>query len=96
MDALNGKVSHYRDSSGLECDAVLHLKDGRYGLVQVKLGADSDSIKNGVEKLLALKNALDPASVPMPSFMMVLTGNGAYAYRRDDGIYVIPIGCLKP
>ena len=95
--ALNGIVSHYRDSSGLECDAVIHLKDGQYGLVQIKIGATDTPIENAISKLQLFKEKLDPEKTPEPSFMMVLTGNGTYAYRRkEDGIYIVPIGTLCP
>lgn len=92
---LRGEVSHYRDGNGLECDAVVSLPDGRYGLIQIKLGQTDEAIQNGADKLLSLRDKLDPKKMPQPAFMMVLTGNGSYAYRRpEDGIYVVPIGCL--
>lgn len=94
-EALGLTVSHYRDSNGLECDAVVHSKDGRYGLAQIKLGSDENTIEQAVEKLKALKNAIDPTKMKQPAFMMVLSGNCPYAYRREDGIYVVPIGCLR-
>ena len=94
-EGINGKVYHYRDSSGLECDAVIHLRDGRYGLVEIKLGGDS-FIEEGAKNLLTLEENIDHDSSGMPVFMMILTGVGDYAYRREDGIFVVPIGCLKP
>lgn len=93
-EALNGKVYHFRDKNGLECDAVIHLRDGRYGLPEVKLGGD-DLIEEGAETLLKLSGKIDTERMKEPSFMMVLVGVGKYAYRREDGVYVVPVGCLK-
>lgn len=93
-DALNGGVFHYRDKDGQECDAVIHLKNGRYGLIEIKLGGDR-LIEEGAKNLLALDAKLDKDRMRAPSFLMVLTGVGDYAYRRRDGVYVVPIGCLK-
>lgn len=93
-EALNGKVYHFRDKNGLECDAVIHLRDGRYGLVEIKLGGD-DLIGEGAEALLKLAGKIDTGRMKAPSFMMVLVGVGTYAYRREDGVYVVPVGCLK-
>lgn len=93
-EALNGKVYHFRDKNGLECDAVIHLRDGRYGLVEIKLGGD-ELVDEGSESLLRLAGKIDTERMKAPSFMMVLVGVGTYAYRRDDGVYVVPVGCLK-
>ena len=94
-EALNGKVYHYRDKSGLECDAVIHLRDGRYGLIEIKLGGET-LINEGAKTLNALANQIDTTRMKTPSFLMVLTAVGDYAYRRpQDGVYVVPIGCLK-
>lgn len=94
-EALNGKVYHYRDKSGLECDAVVHLRNGQYGLIEIKLGGDT-LIKEGVATLTALANQIDTERMKAPAFTMILTATGEYAYRRpEDGIYVVPIGCLK-
>lgn len=94
-DALDGKVYHYRDKSGLECDAVLHLRNGKYGLVEIKLGGD-DLISAGAETLKELAVKIDTTKMKFPSFLMVLTGTGDFAYRREeDGVLVVPIGCLK-
>ena len=82
-EALNGKVYHYRDKNGLECDAVVHLRDGRYGLVEIKLGGD-ELINEGVETLKTLASKIDSTKMKKPSFMMVLTGVGTYAYKRED------------
>lgn len=93
-EGLNGKVCHYRDKNGLECDAVIHLRNGRYGLVEVKLGGD-DLIEAGARSLLALAGKVDATKMREPAFLMVLVGVGEYAYRRDDGVFVVPVGCLK-
>ena len=93
-EANNGKVYHYRDSSDLECDAVIHLRNGSYGLVEIKLGGDN-LIQEGAENLIKLKNKIDTEIMNNPSFMMILTATGNYAYKREDGVFVVPIGCLK-
>ena len=93
-DSLNGKVYHFRDKSGLECDAVVHLRNGDYGLVEIKIGGDK-LIEEGAESLKKLTNKIDTDKMKTPSFLMVLVGVGDYAYRRQDGVYVVPIGCLK-
>lgn len=93
-DALDGNVYHYRDKNNLECDAVIHLENGKYGLVEIKLGGDN-LIDNGADSLKKLANKIDTTKMPTPSFLMVLIGVGRYAYRRDDGVYVVPIGSLK-
>ena len=93
--ANNGWVYHYRDSDNLECDAVVHLRNGDYGLVEIKLGGDK-LIEEGAKSLKKLHDKLDTDRIHEPSFMMVLTGVGDYAYRRADGIWVVPIGGLKP
>lgn len=92
--ALNGKIYHYRDSYGLECDAVLHLRNGDYGLIEIKLGGER-LIEEGAKNLKKLANNLDTTKMKSPSFLMVLVGTGSYAYKRKDGIFVVPIGCLK-
>ena len=95
-ESMNGKVYHYRDKSGLECDAVLHLRGGRYGLIEIKLGGQS-LINDGAATLTALSNQIDTSKMKEPAFKMILTAAGDYAYRRpEDGIYVVPIGCLRP
>ena len=93
-DALGGKVYHYRDKTGLECDAVIHLRNGSYGLIEVKLGGDK-LIEEGASNLLTLNDKIDITKMKSPAFKMVLTGVGKYAYQRKDGIYVVPIGCLR-
>ena len=94
-EALNGNVYHYRDKSGLECDAVVHLRNGQYGLIEIKLGGES-LINDGAKSLNALAAQIDTTRMKSPSFKMILTATGDYAYRRpEDGIYVVPIGCLR-
>lgn len=92
--ALDGQVFHYRDKNGLECDAVVHLRNGKYGLVEIKLGGDT-LIEDGVKNLLSLSEKIDTKKMNAPSFLMILTAVGNYAYRRKDGVYIVPIGCLK-
>lgn len=94
-ESLDGDLFHYRDSNGLECDAVVHLRNGRYGLIEIKLGSDK-SIEAGAETLLKLSSIIDKEKMGSPSFMMVLTAVGPYAYRRRDGVYVVPLSCLRP
>lgn len=93
-DALNGSLFHYRDKSELECDAVIVLKDGRYALIEIKLGGE-ERIEEGALNLKKLQAKLDTDKMNAPSFLMVLTGITKYAYKRKDGVYVVPIGCLK-
>ena len=93
-DALNGEVYHYRDKDGQECDAVVHLRNGNYGLIEIKLGGDR-LIEEGAKSLKSMEAKIDTDKMNTPSFLMVLTGTGDYAYRRQDGVYVVPIGCLR-
>lgn len=93
-ESLNGSVYHYRDNTGLECNAVIHLRNGKYGLIEIKLGGD-DLIEEGAKSLKKLKDCIDTTKMNKPSFLMVLTGIGKYAYKREDGVLVIPIGVLK-
>lgn len=93
-EVLNGKVYHFRDSKGLECDAVVHLRDGRYGLVEIKLGGDN-LIEEGASNLLKLRDRINTDKMSAPSFMIVLTAVGNYAFRRKDGVYVVPVTFLK-
>ena len=93
-DALHGCVYHYRDKTGLECDAVIHLRNGAYGLVEIKLGGDN-AIEYGAQTLKKLRDKIDTDKMKAPSFLMVLNGTGKYAYQREDGVYVVPIGCLR-
>ena len=93
-ESLDGEVYHYRDKSGLECDAVIHLRNGSFGLIEIKLGGDH-LIEEGAENLKKFRNKIDTRKMKEPSFLMVLTGTGKYAYRREDGVYVVPVGCLR-
>lgn len=93
-EAIDGKVYHYRDKNGLECDAVIHRRDGSYGLIEIKLGGDK-LINDGAQTLKDLSLKIDTDKMKAPSFMMVLTAVGEYSYRRDDGVYVVSIGSLK-
>ena len=78
----------------MECDAVVHLRNGKYGLIEVKLGGDK-LIDEGAENLKALSSRIDTDKMKTPSFLMILTAVGDFAYQRKDGVYVVPIGCLK-
>ncbi len=94
-DTLNGKVYHYRDKTGLECDAVIHLRNGKYGLIEIKLGGET-LINEGVKTLTLLSSKINTTKMKEPSFKMILTATGEYAYQRiEDDIYIVPIGCLK-
>lgn len=93
-ESIKGSIYHYRDKSGLECDVVIHLKSGKYALIEIKLGG-TDLIEEAVKSLNALEKKIDTGKMNSPSFKMVLIGVGDYAYKREDGIFVVPIGCLK-
>ncbi len=93
-DSLNGEVYHYRDKSGLECDAVVHLRNGCYGLIEIKLGGNK-RIEEGAANLKKLQSIIDIEKMKAPSFLMVLVGDSTYAYQRPDGVYVVPIGTLR-
>ena len=93
-EKLNGNVFHYRDSLGLECDTVVHMRNGKHGLIEIKLGGDK-LIEEGAANLIKLKEKIDTDKMASPSFMMVLTAIGNFAYQRKDGVYVVPITCLK-
>lgn len=92
--ALDGDVYHYRDSDGLECDAVVHLRNGSYGLIEIKLGGESLT-EEGAKSLQKLAKKIDTTKMRAPSFLMVLTATGKYAFKREDGVWVVPIGTLK-
>ena len=94
-DALDANVRHYHDKSGLECDMVIGLRDGRSALVEVKLGGDA-LIEGGAASLNALYGKLDTSKTRTPAFRMVVVADGDFAYRRKDGVIVCPIGCLRP
>lgn len=95
VESTGGRVSHYHDSNGLECDAVIHLYGGAYGLAQIKLGGSQQEIEDAAERMRTLEERLDD-NQPKPAFHMVLTGGNNVAYQRPDGLYVVPIGCLRP
>ncbi|MCD8200452.1 MAG: DUF4143 domain-containing protein [Clostridia bacterium] len=90
---LGGELYHYKDSKNLECDAVIQLKDGRWGAVEIKLGIYHTN--EGAANLKKLYNKVDKSKMMPPSFLMVLSGSEEFAYRRRDGVYVVPIDCLK-
>lgn len=94
-EMLNGNVYHYRDRNNLETDAIIHLNNGKWGLVEIKLGGES-LINEGAANLIKLSNKIDHDVMNKPSFLAVITAVDQFAYRRADGVYVIPIGCLKP
>ena len=93
-DAMNGCVYHYRDKTGLECDAVIHLRNGDYGLIEIKLGGEI-AIEQGAATLKKLRDRIDTEKMKEPSFLMVLTATGKYAFQRPDGVYIVPLGCLR-
>lgn len=93
-DAIDGKVYHYRDNLDLECDAVVHLRNEKYGLIEVKLGGEK-LISEGIKSLNKLEEKLDTTKMKAPAFKMVITGVGKFAYKNKDGILIVPIGSLK-
>ena len=93
-EALGGNVYHFRNKAGLECDAVVHLRNGSYGLIEIKLGGEK-LIREGVETLTSLTESIDTSKMKEPAFRMILTAADQYAYRREDGICIVPVGCLK-
>ena len=92
-ELLRGTVYHYHDNSDLEADLIIRLHDGRWAAIEVKTG--SKEIEDASKNLIKLANEVDTSKIGAPSFLMVLTA-GQFAYRREDGVYVVPIGCLKP
>lgn len=94
-DYLDGTVYHYRDKNGLECDAVVHLRNGNYGLIEIKLGGDK-LIEEGAQNLKDLASKIDTKNMSKPAFMTVLCAQAPFAYKRNDGVYVIPIATLRP
>ena len=93
-EALGGSVYHFRNKAGIECDAVVHLRNGSYGLIEIKLGGEK-LIREGVETLTSLTESIDTSKMKEPAFRMILTAADQYAYRREDGIFIVPVGCLK-
>lgn len=94
--SLGGNLYYYRDANGLESDAIIHLNNGRWCAIEIKLGADEETLDEAAKSLLRFQDAVDTDSMKEPSFLMILSGISKYAYRRKDGVLVIPIGCLKP
>ncbi|MBQ3470437.1 ATP-binding protein [Candidatus Saccharibacteria bacterium] len=95
-ESLEGNLFYYRDKNGLECDAIVHLIDGSWGAFEVKLGDDIDTLNEASKTLLKLESLINSNKMPRPSFLAILSGSAKYAYRRKDGVYIVPIGCLKP
>lgn len=93
-ESIDGRLYHYKDAQDLECDAVIHLRNASYGLIEIKLGGDK-LIKEGTMNLLKLKDKIDYDKMKKPAFLMILVATGKYAYQNEDGIYIVPIGCLK-
>lgn len=93
-EELGGRLYHYHDKSGLECDAVMRLENGRYGLIEIKTGGEA-LIAKGEKSLKDLATKIDTTKMPHPSFLMILTADGDFAYRTDAGVLVCPIGCLR-
>lgn len=94
-EPLDGSIYHYRDKNDLECDAVLHLRNGSYALIEIKLGGDT-LINGGADNLKKLASKINTDRMKEPSFLMVLCAKAPFAYRREDGVWIVPICCLKP
>ena len=95
-ESIGGDLYYYRDQNGVECDAVIHLDDGNWAGIEIKLGNTDEVIDAAAKSLLSFKNTIDTEVMREPAFLMVLSGISKYAYRRKDGVYVVPIGCLRP
>lgn len=96
LKILDGQVRHYRDNTGLECDAIIHLPNGKWGVIEIKLGGDT-LINEAVKALKNLKKKIvEKSSEKAPAFMMVITAFGPAYRRKEAGIYIVPINCLKP
>jgi predicted AAA+ superfamily ATPase len=96
IEAFEGDLKYYRDKNGLECDAIVHTVDGKWGAIEIKLGDGVDVINEAAKTLLKFESVVNTEKMQKPSFLMVLSGTAKLAYRRKDGVYVVPIGCLKP
>ena len=94
-ESIDGRVYHFHDKNGMECDAVIHLRNGAYGLIEIKLGGER-LIEEGAASLAKLESKIDTGRMGVPAFKMVLTGIGPYAYKRKDGVLVVPLACLRP
>lgn len=95
-EAIGGELFYYRDKNGLECDAIVHLMNGKWGAIEIKLGSAEETIETAAASLHSFAAQIDTDSMNAPSFLMILSGDSKYAYRREDGICVVPLGCLKP
>lgn len=93
-EKIDGTVYHYRDKSGLECDAIIHLRNGSYGLVEIKLGGEK-LIEEGANTLTAFEKNINTNKMKEPAFKIILTATGTYAYKRKDDILIVPIACLR-
>ena len=93
-EELGGRLYHYHDKSGLECDAVMRLENGQYGLIEIKTGGET-LIAKGEKSLKDLATKIDTTKMPHPSFLMILTADGDFAYRTNADVWVCPIGCLR-
>lgn len=92
-ESIDGNVYHYLDNTNLECDMIVHLKNGKYGLIEIKLGGE-DNIEKAAYNLRRLENKIDDR-MNKPSFKMVIVGVGTYAYKRKDDVLVVPVTALK-
>lgn len=95
-EAIEGELFYYRDKNGLECDSIIHLVNGKWGAIEVKLSDDLDTINCAAKGLIKLRDTIDTTKMLAPSFLAVISGIAKIAYRREDGVYVVPIGCLGP
>ena len=93
-DSIDGEVYHYKDKARLECDAIVELRNGSYGLIVIKLGEDK-SIEEGAKALIKMEKKIDTTRMKKPAFKMILCAVAHHAYKRKDDVYVVPIGCLK-
>jgi len=91
-DSLDGSVYHYRDAKGTEVDAIVQLNDGRWGAVEVKMGAGD--VESTADKLVSFKNNIDTSKMMEPSFLMILTATET-AFQLESGVWIVPLGCLK-
>lgn len=94
-ESLDGTIYHFREKTGLECDAVLHKRNGTYGLIEIKIGGDS-MIEEGAETLKRVSSIIDTEKMKKPSFLLLICAITPFAYKRKDGVYVVPITSLRP
>ena len=95
-ETIGGGVFYYHDRNGLEVDAIIHLLDGRWGAIEIKLGSDIETLDEAANNLNAFEKLINTQKTRKPSFRMILSGDAKYAYQRKDGVYIVPIGCLRP